>query len=719
MTFKVTNKAIKETVFLKDGRVLTIEAEFLARRADGSVVVRMGNTILLATVAIGDKIEEHKENYFPLKVSYREKYYAGGKIPSGFVKREGRPSNEEILTMRLVDRVLRPLLPKNFSKAIQVMITLLSYGEGEVLPDSLAGLAASAALIISGVPFNGPISEVRIIKNNGKFILNPIIEHIEKLDMDLVIGASKDAIVMIDGEMKEIYEEHFLQALKEAHEYVKIQIEAQHRLLQKIKPKKKYYSYYINNKNFFEEKIKNRLYEFSYEEIRNISKSFLGKKKRSRKYEKVLKAFKKLLTEELYERKEICIKKYFNDIKRQVVRFLILKNYIRIDGRTLKQIRPIWSLVNYLPNVHGSALFTRGDTQSLVTVTLGSSIDVNRIDSAVLENREKFYLHYNFPPFSTGDIRQILGVSRREIGHGILAQRALNSIIPNENPYTIRLVSDTLESDGSSSMASVCSGTLALMDAGISIKKPVAGISMGFVYDEITNEGVIISDLLSEEDYFGDMDFKIAGTKFGVTACQMDIKNRGVPYNILEKVLFQAREGRLQIFQKIIETLPVSRKNLKDSAPKIIYLDIPKDFIGSVIGSGGKVIQEIQEYTDTSISIEEKGGVGLVEVFGKNFNKIHKAIDIIKSITFFPKIGGIYKAKVKSIKDFGAFVELAKGVEGLLHISEIDNKRLNKVENVLKIGDEIKVKLIGIDGKKIKLSRKVLLPQSIKESYVE
>lgn len=718
MTFKVTNKAIKETVFLKDGRVLTIEAGFLARRVDGSVVVRMGNTILLATVAIGDKIEEQKENYFPLKVSYREKYYAGGKIPSGFVKREGRPSNEEILTMRLVDRVLRPLLPKNFSRAIQIMITLLSYGEGEVLPDSIAGLATSAALTISGVPFNGPISEVRIIKNNGKFIINPIIEQIEKSDMDLVIGASKDAIVMIDGEMKEISEEHFLQALKEAHEYVKIQIEAQHRLLQKIRPKKIFYSYYINNNYCFEEQIKNRLYEFSYEEIIKISKSFLGKKNRSRKYEKVLKAFKKLLTEELYERKEICIKKYFNEIKRQVVRFMILKNYIRIDGRTPKQIRPIWSLVNYLPNVHGSALFTRGDTQSLVTVTLGSYIDVNRIDSAVLENREKFYLHYNFPPFSTGEIRQILGVSRREIGHGILAQRALNSIIPNENPYTIRLVSDILESDGSSSMASICAGTLALMDAGISIKKPVAGISMGFVYDEITNEGVIISDLLSEEDYFGDMDFKIAGTKFGVTACQMDLKNRGVPYNILEKVLSQAREGRLQILQKIIETLPVSRKNLKDSTPKIIYLDIPKDFIGSVIGSGGKVIQEIQEYTDTYISIEEKGGVGLVEVFGKNLNKIQKAIDLIKSLTFFPKIGGIYKAKVKSIKDFGAFVELAKGVEGLLHISEIDNKRLNKVEKVLKIGDEIKVKLIGIDGKKIKLSRKVLLPQSIKESYV-
>jgi polyribonucleotide nucleotidyltransferase len=619
----MTNKAIKETVFLKDGRVLTIEAGFLARRADGSVVVRMGNTMLLATVVIGDKIAE--ENC--LKVSYKEKYYAGGKIPSGFVKREGRPSNEEILTMRLVDRVLRPLFPKNFSRAIQIMITLLSYGE--VLPDSLAGLAASAALTISGVPFNGPISEVRIIKKNGKFIINPIIEQIEKSYMDMVIGASKDAIVMIDGEMKEISEEHFLQALKEAHEYVKIQIEAQHRLFQKIKPKKKYYSYYINNNNFFSEKIKNRLYEFSYEEIIKISKSFLGKKNRYSKYEKVLKAFKKLLTEE--QRKEICIKKYFNKIKRQVVRFMILKNYIRIDGRTPKQIRPIWSLVDYLPNVHGSALFTRGDTQSLATVTLGSSIDVNRIDSAVLENREKFYLHYNFPPFSTGDVRQILGVSRREIGHGILSQRALNSIIPNENPYTIRLVSETLESDGSSSMASVCSGTLALMDAGISIKSPVAGISIGLITDEITNEGVIISDILSEEDYFGDMDFKIAGTKFGVTACQMDLKNRGVTYDILEKVIFQSREGRLQILQKIIKTLPVPRKNIKDSAPKIIYLDIPKDFIGSVIGSGGKGIQEIQEYTDTSISIEEKGGVGLVEVFGKNYNKIQKAVDLIKS----------------------------------------------------------------------------------------
>ncbi len=709
---------IKEIISLENDRTIVLETGQLARQADGAAIVRVKNTMLLATVVVSKEINKKNEiNFLPLTVDYREKYSAGGKIPGGFIKREGRPSDEEILTMRLVDRVLRPTFSESFRREIQIMISLLSYDK-TVLPDGLAGLAASTALSVAGIPFDGPISEIRIIRVNEKFILNPSLDQLEKADIDLIVGASINSIIMIEGEMKEIPEKEFLNAITIAHQAIKTQIKAQIQLVEKL-PKNRFFFFdydsdmedsLLENENF-----KKKLFSFSYKKVERIYKNFLNKKTRSIQEKKILNKFKKNLSLDEREKNEIFIHQCYEEIKKKIIRHMILEEGIRLDGRTNQQIRPIWSIVDYLPGVHGSALFSRGDTQSLTTVTLGSSLDANRIDNVIMENQEKFYLHYNFPPFSTGEIRPIRGVTRREVGHGNLAQRALKNIIPN-NPYTIRVVSDILESNGSSSMATVCAASLALMDAGIPIENPVSGISMGLFTDK--EKTVIISDIMGDEDGFGELDFKITGTKNGITACQMDVKKtQGLTYNLLNKILMQALKGRIFILKKMLESLPSYRKKLKPNAPKIYTLNIPKDFIGAVIGPGGKVIQEIQSDTDTSILIEEKGGIGYIEIIGKNYNKMEKAVNRIKEITFVPEIGKVYKAKVKSIKDFGAFVEISKGIEGLLHISEIGWKRLSNIEEELHVGDLIDVKFMGIDdkNKKMKLSRKVLLPRPTKK----
>lgn len=707
----MTLEVIRETIVLKDGRTIIIETGQLARQADGAVVVRMGDTMLLATV-VAEKKPKEGVDFLPLTVDYREKYAAGGKIPGGFIKREGRPSEEEILTMRLIDRMLRPLFPRNFHREVQVMISLFSYDKS-VLPDGLAGLAASTALAISGIPFNGPVSEVRVIRVDKRFIVIPGLEEVKQADMDLVVAASKDSVIMVEGEMKEVSETEMIQAIQAAHEVIKLQIEAQFRLVEKFPSKAD--QLIVDDR--VDEGLKKKIFDFTHEKIYQISKRFTDKHTRLNEYEETLKVFKSLYSEEELQQNEATIDKYYSEIKKDIIRKMILEEKVRLDGRSLEQVRPIWSQVDYLPGAHGSAVFTRGETQSLTTITLGSSLDANRIDNAIMEDQEKFYLHYNFPPFSTGEVRPLRGVSRREVGHGNLAQRALKNVISDEVPYTIRVVSDILESNGSSSMATVCAGTLALMDAGISIKRPVSGIAMGLIVNKNSGQWVVLSDILGDEDHLGDMDFKVAGTEGGITACQMDIKISGLTYDILEKALNQAREGRLYILKKMLETLSESRKRLKPNAPKIFTFGIPKDFIGAVIGPGGKIIQEIQADTETIIVIEEKGNLGLIEILGKDYDKIDQAVNRIKAIAFIPQVGEVYKVKVKSIKEFGAFVELAKGVEGLLHISEIEHKRLNRVEEVLKLGDEIEVKLLQIDEKngKMKLSRKVLLPRPEKD----
>lgn len=704
-------ESIKENIILEDRRNIIMETGKLARQADGSVVVSMGNTMILATV-VAEKQPKEGIDFLPLTIDYREKYAAGGRIPGGFLKREGRPSDEEILTMRVVDRMLRPFFPDNFYHEIQIMISLLSY-DRSVLPDGLVGLAASAALSISGIPFYGPVSGVRIIRIEDKFIINPGLNQVKKSDIDLIIGASIDSIIMVEGEMKEVSETEIMEAIKIAHKAIKIQIESQLKLIKKCSIRKNIIKELILNK---EDNIilRNDIFNFVSHKIYEIYNKFYNKKNRYNAYEELIKEFKSKYSKEELEEKEFFIDKYYSDIKKEIIRKIILDDELRPDGRLPKEIRKISSNVNLLPGVHGSAIFTRGETQALATVTLGSSMDANRIDNAIMQDQEKFYLHYNFPPFATGEIRYVRGVSRREIGHGNLAKRALKNIISDNVPYTIRLVSDILESNGSSSMATVCACTLSLMDAGISIKNPVAGIAMGLVFNQKTNKYIILSDISGDEDNFGDMDFKISGTKNGITACQMDVKIHKLNYNILEEALLQAKEDRLYILKKISETLSESRKEIKPNAPKIITFEIPKDFIGSVIGSGGKVIQEIQYDTETNILIEERDNVGFVEILGKDYDKINQAISRIKKIVFVPQIGNIYKVKVKSIKGFGAFVEFTKGVEGLLHISEIEHKRLNKVEDVLKLGDEINVKLIHIDEKsgRMKISRKVLLPRT-------
>lgn len=705
-------KAITEKIVLDDGREIILETGKLAKQADGSVVVTCGGTMLLATV-VAAKEANPGVDFLPLTVDYRDKFSAGGRIPGGFMKREGRPTDEEILTMRLVDRVLRPLFPDDFHAEIQVMIQLISY-DGSILPDSLAGLAASAAISITDIPFNGPISEVRIIRHNGKYIINPSLAQMDEgFDLDIMVGASKDSIVMIEGEMSEISEKDMIDAISVAHEAIKKQIDAEERLAAKVgksQPKREYCH------ETHDEELRRAITEFSYQKIYDIAKTPSEKHERSEKFDAVLEEFLSRYTEEELEEKKSLAATYFHDVQKDAVRQLILNEGIRLDGRDTKTIRPIWCEVNYLPGSHGSAIFTRGETQSLTTVTLGSSLDANRVDNVISQHEEKFYLHYNFPPFSTGEVRPVRGVSRREIGHGNLAQRALKYVIPKDSPYTIRVVSDILESNGSSSMATVCAGTLALMDAGIKIKKPVSGIAMGLITDKDSGKWSVLSDILGDEDHLGDMDFKVTGTAYGITACQMDIKIQGLSFEIMEKALNQAKEGRLHILGKILETISAPNDHLKPNAPKLVSLEIPKDFIGAVIGPGGKIIQQLQKDTDTVITIEESNDVGKVEISGVDQAKIDEAIEKIKQIAFVPEIGATYKAKVVSIKPFGAFVEISKGVEGLVHISELEWRRLEKVEDSVKLGDIIEVKYLGVDDKKkIKLSRKVLLPKPEKK----
>ncbi|MCK0200614.1 polyribonucleotide nucleotidyltransferase [Ornithobacterium rhinotracheale] len=701
-----------EEIRLKDGRSITLSTGKLAKQADGAVVVKMGGTMLLATV-VGAKEAKDGVDFMPLTVEYREKFSAAGKIPGGFIKREGRPTDDEILTMRLVDRVMRPLFPKDYHAEVQVIISVMSY-DGTVIPDSLAGLAASTAMALTDIPFKSLISEVRVVRVDGELLINPDLETLKKADLDIMVGASKDSVVMVEGEMNEISEKEMVEAIKFAHEAIKEQIEAQERLAEKVGKSfpKREYCHEVND-----EALEQRIHDELYQKLYDVAKEPSDKHERSEKFDAVLAEFKAQFSEEELEEKEALIDKYFGDTKKEAVRQMILNENVRLDGRNPKEIRPIWCEVDYLPATHGSSIFTRGETQSLSTVTLGSSLDVDRIDSIVEEYDKKFYLHYNFPPFSTGEARPIRGTSRREVGHGNLAERALKKMIPADNPYTIRLVSEILESNGSSSMATVCAGTLALMDAGIKIKKPVSGIAMGLITDTESGKWTVLSDILGDEDHLGDMDFKVTGTRDGITACQMDIKIAGLSYEILEKALMQAHEGRMHILDKILETIPEPNENYKPTAPKIVTLRIKGDFIGAVIGPGGKVIQELQAETGTTISIEEDGDFGVVEISGVDQNGMDAAVQRIKDITFEPEIGGVYKGTVVSIKPFGAFVQIRKGVEGLVHISELEWSRVNDVEDVVKVGDEIEVKYLENDKKtgKMRLSRKVLLPKPEKK----
>ncbi|PJR04235.1 polyribonucleotide nucleotidyltransferase [Avrilella dinanensis] len=696
----------QETIDLGNGRTIEIETGKLAKQADGSVVIKTGNCVLLAT-AVSARSANPGVDFLPLTVDFREKFSSAGRFPGGFFKREARPSDHEILTMRLVDRVLRPLFPDDYHAETQIMIQLLSYDE-EVMPDSLAGLAASAALAVSDIPFYNYISEVRVARVNGEFIINPNKSQLAEADIDMMIGASKDSVAMVEGEMKEISEKEMVEAIKFAHEAIKKQIEAQENLRAKLN-----LSYREYESEKADETIKTKVFDFAYDKTFAIAAEASAKHERSEKFATLEEEVKALFTEEELEENGDLVHKYFHDVQKEAVRNLILDKGIRLDGRTTTEIRPIWCEVNYLPSTHGSSIFTRGETQALASVTLGTSRDVNVIDLPSEQGEEKFYLHYNFPPFSTGEARPLRGVSRREIGHGNLAQRALKGMIPEDCPYTIRLMSDVLESNGSSSMATVCAGTMALMDAGIQMKKPVSGIAMGLISDAKTGRWAVLSDILGDEDHLGDMDFKVTGTADGITACQMDIKIEGLAYDIMEKALEQARDGRLHILGKLTETIAQPNEQVKPHAPKIIKITIPKDFIGAIIGPGGKNIQGLQEATGTTIVINEEGDTGIVEILGTSQEGIDTAIQSIQNSTFEPVVGETYKVTVTKMLDFGAVIEFVPGKDSLLHVSEFDWKRIENPSDVLKVGDVLDVKYIGIDPKtrKPKVSRKALMPR--------
>lgn len=700
---------ITQSFDLPDGRTVTIETGKLAKQADGSVVIKVGNTMLLATVVSAQEAREDVD-FMPLSVDYKEKYAATGKFPGGFFKREGRPSEYEILISRLVDRALRPLFPEDYHAETQVLITLLS-NENDVLPDAFAALAASAAIAVSDIPIKEPISEVRVARINGEFVINPSHSSLDDADLELIVAATIENIMMVEGEMKEVSESVMLEALKVAHEAIKVQCQAQIDLASKVEkanPKREYC--HETNDAELKEAVKKATYDACYQLALQGNPD---KHARTDAFKAIRDSFLETLDEEERNEKENLVKRYFHDVEKEAVRNAILNEKIRLDGRKLNQIRPIWTEVDYLPAAHGSAIFTRGETQALVTVTLGSKMDEQMVDGAVIDGYNKFLLHYNFPPFSTGEARPIRGVGRREIGHGNLAMRALKQVLPDgeENPYTIRVVSDILESNGSSSMATVCGGTLALMDAGIKIKKPVSGIAMGLITDG--EKFAVLSDILGDEDHLGDMDFKVTGTEDGITACQMDIKVDGLRYEILEQALEQARQGRLHILGEMAKTITEPREDYKDNVPRIEKMMVDKEFIGAIIGPGGKIIQEMQKETGTVITIEEEGDYGVIDIVSSDKQSIEAAKARIKSIVAVPEVGEVYLGTVKNIVAFGAFVEVLPGKDGLLHISEIDWKRIDKVEDVLKVGDKIKVKLIGIDPKtgKLKLSRKVLIPR--------
>ena len=701
--------ATQKMIPLSGGREIIIETGKLAKQADGSVVVKQGNTMLLATVTAAKEAKDDCD-FMPLSVEYKEKYAACGRFPGGFLKREARPSDYEILVSRLIDRALRPLFPSDFHAEVFVTVTLIS-ADKDIMPDALAGLAASAALAVSDIPFGGPISEVRVSRINGEFVINPTFSQNANADLDIMVGATIDNILMVEGEMKEVSEAVMLDAIKFAHEEIKKHCAAQIELSKELGKDVK--RTYCQEKN--DEELRRQVIEATYDKAYEIAKLMTSKHERTDKFDALEAEFEARFSEEELVEKAPLIKRYFHDdVLKKAMRNMILDEGIRLDGRKTTEIRPIWCEVDYLPAAHGSAIFTRGETQSLTTVTLGTKLDEKQIDDVLIQGTEQFVLHYNFPPFSTGEARPARGLSRREIGHGNLAWRALKPVVPvgEENPYAVRVVSDILESNGSSSMATVCAGTLALMDAGVKIKKPVSGIAMGLITDTATGKYAILSDILGDEDHLGDMDFKVTGTKDGIPATQMDIKVDGLSYEVLAKALEQAKQGRLYILGKILETIPEPRPELKPHVPRLEQITIPQEFIGAVIGPGGKVIQEIQKTTGTTITITEKDEKGYVDIFGENKEALDAALARIKGIVAIPEVGEIYKGKIKSIVSFGAFVEILPGKDGLLHISEIDNRRFENMEETgLKEGDEIEVKLIGLDPKngKLKLSRKVLL----------
>lgn len=710
---KINMEGIVKTFDIGDGRTISIETGKLAKQADGACVVKMGNTMLLATVVAAKEAKENVD-FMPLSVEYREKYAAAGRFPGGFFKREARPSDSEILISRLIDRALRPLFPDNFHAEVQVIVTLISADE-EVLPDALACLAASSALAVSDIPFNGPVSEVRVARVNGQMVINPTRKNLENADIDIMVAATRDNIMMVEGEMKEVSEQAMVDALVFAHNHVKLACSAQLELagmVEKSSPKREY----CHERN--DEVLKNAIDTFCYDKIYKVAKSSLSKKERSTAFDEIKKEYIATLDADYVAEFEPLISRYYHDVEKKAMRNMILNDRQRLDGRKLDEIRPIWCEVDYLPGAHGSSIFTRGETQSLTSVTLGTKLDAQDIDGAMIQEKQNFLLHYNFPPFSTGEAKPIRGIGRREIGHGNLALRALQFVIPGTdvNPYTIRVVSDILESNGSSSMATVCAGTLALLDAGVKIKKSVAGIAMGLITEG--EKYAVLSDILGDEDHLGDMDFKVTGTADGITACQMDIKVDGLSAEIMASALEQARKGRLHILGEMAKTITQPREEYKPNVPRIIQLTIPREFIGAVIGPGGKVIQEMQRETGATIVIEEVGEFGVIDIAATNKDSLEAVKAKIKGIVAVPEIGEVYQGTVKNIQPFGAFVEILPGKDGLLHISEIDWKRLEKVEDALKVGDKLEVKLIDIDPKthKLKLSRKVLIPRPPKEN---
>ncbi|EOZ98987.1 Polyribonucleotide nucleotidyltransferase [Indibacter alkaliphilus LW1] len=700
---------ISKTITLEDGREIIIETGALAKQADGSVVVKMGKAMLLATV-VSKKEAGEGVDFLPMSVDYQEKFAASGKIPGGFLKREGRLSDYEILISRIVDRAIRPIFPDDYHADTQIAITLMSY-DPEVLPDCLAGLAASAALAVSDIPFNGPISEVRVAKVDGKLIINPTPELIKNASLEFIVAGSEEYILMVEGEADEISEDEMVEAMQYAHEEIKRHCQIQKELTVAVgKETKREYNHEKSDEALFE-KMHAELYDKCYEVV---AKQIANKSERSDLIKTIKEEFVESLGEE-HGFEESLIGPYFSKIHKEAARNLTLNEKKRLDGRKLDEVRPIWSVVDYLPSAHGSAVFTRGETQSVTTCTLGTKMDEQMVDGAVISGYNKFFLHYNFPGFSTGEVKPNRGPGRREVGHGNLAMRALKKVLPkdDENPYTIRIVSDILESNGSSSMATVCAGSLALMDAGIQIKAPVTGIAMGMISDAKTGNYSILSDILGDEDHLGDMDFKVTGTEKGITACQMDLKVEGLDYNVLKEALYQAKNGRLHILEEIKKTLAEPKADLKPHTPRSFIMNIPKELIGAVIGPGGKVIQEIQKDTGATIVIEEIDNQGKINIFSNNQDSMDAAISRIRAIVAQPEIGETYTGKVKNIMPFGAFVEFMPGKDGLLHISEIKWERLENMEGVLEPGEEIMVKLIDVDKKtgKFKLSRKVLLPK--------
>lgn len=707
------NNIIKKTCKLPDGREISIETGKLARQADGAVVVRQGNTMLLAT-AVASQTAREGVDFLPMSVDYQEKFASTGKIPGGFLKREGRLSDYEILISRLVDRAIRPLFPDDYHAETQISISLIS-GDENSLPDSLAAFAASCALAVSDIPVQEPISEVRVVRVDGQFIINPSLEQKEKSDLDLIVAASKDNILMVEGEMKEVSEKDMLEAMKHAHDAIKVQCAIQVELAEAAgKTVKRTFDHEEKD-----EALKAEVHKMFYDKLYEIARQQNpNKKERSENFSKPLEEYLESLPEDTEINKDL-VKKYYKEVHKKACRDLVLNEKVRLDGRQLNEVRKIWTEVNYLPMAHGSSVFTRGETQSLSTVTLGTKLDEQLIDGAMFSGSNKFILHYNFPGFSTGEVKPNRGPGRREVGHGNLAMRALKQVIPpdDKNPYTIRLVSDILESNGSSSMATVCAGSLALMDAGIPISAPVSGIAMGMISDSATGKYSILSDILGDEDHLGDMDFKVTGTEKGITACQMDLKVDGLTYEMLEEALNQAKEGRLHILNEMKKTLSQSNADLKPHAPRAHSITIDKEMIGAVIGPGGKVVQEIQKTTGATVVIEEKDNKGVVNIFSSNQDMMDAAIGRIKAIVSVPEVGEVYDGTVKSIMPFGAFVEIMPGKDGLLHISEIKWERLETMDGVMEVGEHVKVKLVEIDKKtgKYRLSRKVLLQRPPKK----